>query len=274
MLTIGSDYKAEIMSVMEAFDAERLVNTYNEHFDVVRASTPSLLDEAYRLRYQVYCVENPFENPAEQVDGRETDIDDDRSVHSLLIHRRTGMTAGTVRVILPEPGTQPRPLPIHKVTRSPLLDKIPYHELGEISRFAVSKEFRCRLGESRYADIGSANGPSTYANERRVVPYITFGLIRGVLETCLEHQIKYISAVMEPALIRLLSRIGLVFEPIGDPVRYHGLRQPCAARLGDLVEHSRRERAPVWHYAAEKAFRPVAPPPRLVEAVTVAGLSD
>jgi N-acyl amino acid synthase of PEP-CTERM/exosortase system len=262
------------MTVSEAFAPESLVSTYNEHFDVVRASTPSLLDEAFRLRYQVYCVENPFENPAEQVDGRETDVDDDRSVHSLLIHRRSGMTAGTVRVILPDAGRRPRPLPIHKVTRSPLLDELPPHEMGEISRFAVSKEFRCRLGESRYADIGALNGPSTYASERRVVPYITFGLIRGVLETCLEYQIKYISAVMEPALIRLLSRIGLVFEPIGDAVRYHGLRQPCVARLGDLVERSRRERAPLWQYAGEKAFRPVVSSPALAEAVIVGGVND
>lgn len=261
------------MIATESSDVAGFVNTYNEHFDVVRASTPSLLDEAYRLRYQVYCVENPFENPAEHVDGRETDIDDDRAVHSLLIHRRTGMTAGTVRVILPGEGRRLRPLPIHKVTHSPLLDKLSRHGMGEISRFAVSKEFRGRLGESRHADIGFANGPSTYATERRVVPYITFGLIRGVLETCLEHQIKYIAAVMEPALIRLLSRIGLIFEPIGDPVRYHGLRQPCVARLGDLIERSRSERAPLWQYAGQRAFRSVVPPSRLVEVMTVGDLN-
>jgi len=66
---------------------------YNEHFDVVRADTRALLDQAYRLRYQVYCVENPFESPAEQVNGRETDLDDDRSVHALLVHRRSGAMA-------------------------------------------------------------------------------------------------------------------------------------------------------------------------------------
>ena len=34
------------------------LSCYREHFEVVRASTPSLLDQVYRLRYQVYCVEN------------------------------------------------------------------------------------------------------------------------------------------------------------------------------------------------------------------------
>src|SRR5437016_11075361 len=34
----------------------------------------SLLDEAYRLRYQVYCVENRYEDPDQQVNGRERDV--------------------------------------------------------------------------------------------------------------------------------------------------------------------------------------------------------
>ena len=37
------------------------LSCYREHFEVVRASTPILLDQAYRLRYQVYCVENSYE---------------------------------------------------------------------------------------------------------------------------------------------------------------------------------------------------------------------
>ena len=53
-----------------------LPGSYESYFDIVRADTPALLDEAYRLRYQVYCVENPFENPAEHSDGRERDADD------------------------------------------------------------------------------------------------------------------------------------------------------------------------------------------------------
>ena len=97
--------------IPQSVDAAFLAAAYNEHFDVVRATTPAALDEAYRLRYQVYCVENPFENAAEHVDGREADVDDDRSVHALLVHRRTGITAGTVRVILPGEGKQSRPLP-------------------------------------------------------------------------------------------------------------------------------------------------------------------
>ena len=90
------------------------LSCYREHFEVVRASTPSLLDQVYRLRYQVYCVENDYEDAGRQAEGRETDIYDDRSVHALLIHRRSDAVAGTVRVILPGKDREP-PLPVNLV---------------------------------------------------------------------------------------------------------------------------------------------------------------
>src|SRR5579863_9500193 len=96
-------------------DCQSLTGSYNSYFDIVRADTPALLDAAFRLRYQVYCVENPFENAAEHSDGRERDADDDRSIHTLLVHRRTGIVAGTARVILPIHGGLLRPLPIHRI---------------------------------------------------------------------------------------------------------------------------------------------------------------
>lgn len=230
------------------------VSCYHEHFDMVRADTPALLDQAYRLRYQVYCVENAFEDPAGQMDGRETDGDDDRSVHTLLVHRRSGTVAGTVRVILSDDGTRPRPLPIRRVVDAAsrgLLDQLPRRRTAEISRFAVSKDFRQRHGEYRYADTGEG----TAAAERRVLPYITFGLLRGVLETCRDLKINHICAVMEPALIRLLARIGLTFEAVGGLVQHHGLRQPCVAHLAELVDSSRSTRSLLWRYASETTRR-------------------
>lgn len=89
------------------------LGSYHQHFDVVRADTPTLLDLCYRLRYQVYCLENSFEDPARYPNKREIDDDDDRSVHTLLIHRATGAAAGTARLILPRPDAG-RALPIQK----------------------------------------------------------------------------------------------------------------------------------------------------------------
>lgn len=234
-------------------------SAYANYFDIVRADSPLLLDAAYRLRYQVYCIENPFENAAEHLDGRERDEDDDRSVHALLVHRRTGAFAGTVRAILPCPDDLPRPLPIDRILaehRLGLVRHFPPDSTAEISRFAVSKAFRRRQGEERYADVNVDGDMSVIPSERRMIPYITFGLIRAVVEICTEHGVTHICAVMEPALIRILSRFGLEFQPIGGLVEHHGWRQPCVARLDDLLEHSRSQRTPLWQYTAAYAVGP------------------
>src|SRR5438874_12100382 len=97
---------------------QEFLSCYRQHFEVVRADTPSLLDEAYRLRYQVYCVENRYEDPDQQVNGRGRAVSDDRSVHSLWIHRRSGVAAGTMRVIFPGPVTQDLPRPLNTVPGS------------------------------------------------------------------------------------------------------------------------------------------------------------
>jgi len=33
-----------------------LSKLYTNHFDVIRADTPALLDRVYEIRYQVYCL--------------------------------------------------------------------------------------------------------------------------------------------------------------------------------------------------------------------------
>src|SRR5437016_3162055 len=66
---------------------------YENRFEVIRADTPALLDRVYQLRYQVYCVENQFEDPVENLGGREIDADDDHAAHVLLTHRESGDAA-------------------------------------------------------------------------------------------------------------------------------------------------------------------------------------
>lgn len=235
---------------------------YKRYFDIVRADTPALLDEAYRLRYQVYCIENPFENVTEHPDERERDADDDRSIHALLRHRSTGAFAGTVRVILPHKGVPHRALPVRQLLAKQnrnYVKRVPWRTTGEISRFAVSKQFRRRRAEDRYPDVLTPGTLPRTDDERHVVPYITFGLIRGVLEICREYGVANICAVMEPALIRILGRFGLDFEPIGDLIEHHGMRQPCVARLDELVERNRTDGTLLWQYAN----MPIPPAPHL-----------
>lgn len=214
-----------------------LTALYQEQFQVIHAVSPKILDRIYRLRFQIYCVENRFEDPADNPNGRERDANDDRAAHLLLLHRESGEAAGTARVILPE--LEDRPLPIEEVLdtdgRQSFRD-LPPGSTGEISRFAVSRVFRRhQLQEFRFP-------PGT-------MRFITFGLFRGILEICLERRITHVTAIMEPALLRLLSRFGLNFHAIGGLVEYHGLRQPCVARLQELIDNVRQGCQPLWLYA-------------------------
>ena len=231
---------------------------YESHFSVIRATTPELLRKAYRLRYQVYCVENPFEDPEQQIDQSEIDEYDENSVHTLLVHRRSGEVVGTSRVILPHHKGELRPLPVSTLLRGAhrhRFNEFPAAQTAEISRFAVSKQFRRRCGEERYADVGfSGNASRPEINERRLMPFITLGLLRGVFAICLEYNITHLAAVMEPPLIRILRRLGLDFTPIGELVEHHGVRQPCIARLADLVQQSHEINSLVWQYAGTRTF--------------------
>ena len=224
---------------------------YERHFAVMRATTPELLRKAYRLRYQVYCVENSFEDPEQQIDQSEIDEYDEYAIHTLLMHRRSGEAVGTSRVILPHKG-KPRALPMATLLHGDDLRRFgefPAAQTAEISRFAISKHFRRRCGEVRYADVGfSENASDPAISEQRLMPFIIVGLLGGVLGICLEYGITHLAAVMEPPLIRILRRLGLDFVPIGGLVEHHGLRQPCIAELADLIQHLRDSENLVWQY--------------------------
>ncbi len=231
---------------------------YTNHFDVIRADTPVLLDRVYEIRYQVYCLENAFEDPAQNLGRREIDTDDDRAAHVLLIHLESGEAAGTARVIFPDTSRR-RPLPVERVLDPDgqrLFRRLPAQTTGEISRFAISKAFRRRRSEDRYADVGlNTLSAKSSSSVKCVMPFITFGLLRGIVGTCLQSGLTHTTAVMEPPLIRLLKRFGLDFQSVGGLVEHHGVRQPCVARLHDLIEHARCERNSLWLYAKDEVSR-------------------
>jgi N-acyl amino acid synthase of PEP-CTERM/exosortase system len=169
-----------------------------------------------------------------------------------------------------------RQLPIHRLLSSTdrlVFKAFPPYRTAEVSRFAVSKEFRRRHGEESYADAGiSGRANDTVASERRLMPYVTFGLLRGVLGICLEYGVTHLAALMEPALVRILIRLGLNFERLGGLVEHHRMRQPCAACLADLVQQSRNQGSPLWQYACEEIVkRKQLPIPRAIDLWRKAG---
>lgn len=231
---------------LEAVPTSSLSEIYHRFFDVMAADDEDLLDEALRLRYQVYCVEHAFENPLEHPNGREIDRYDTHSVHSVLIHKPTQAVVGTVRLILPSD----EPLPITEVCHDVALHSgtvFPNAKTAEISRFAISKTFRRRAEDQRGIDASLVDD-TTIADpsNRRVIPHMALGLMKAVMQMSVCHGVTHLCAVMDPALLRLLSRFGIHFEPLGAAVSYHGTRQPCHGDIVTILKGLRTERPDTW----------------------------
>jgi N-acyl amino acid synthase of PEP-CTERM/exosortase system len=225
---------------------------YDSHFAVVSADTPELLDAAHALRYQVYCVEHGFEDPAKQLGEREWDSYDAQSVHAVLISKPSGDVVGCVRLILPCRGAEFGSLPIRELLSAAdgrRLDMFPRHRTAEISRYAIDKRYRRRQGEGLYPDV-AWNDPSTVAL-RRLVPQMSLGLMRGVCLLAAEHDIETVCAAMSAPLLRLLERFGLVFERLGPPIDYHGQRQPCVANGEQLLAGMAQRNQDYYHLVAQ-----------------------
>ena len=207
---------------------------YDRYFTVRPATTPELLNAAYALRYQVYCVEHAFENRDEHPDQLEIDRYDGHSVHAVLIYRPSNEVVGCVRLILPQADSGIAALPMRGLLQGDAgtrLDACDPKRTAEISRYAVSKALRRRQGEELYPDVNEIS----HDDMRRVVPHVSVGLVRAVAQLAADRGVTKVCAAMAPALSRLLERFGLVFERLGPAIDYHGLRQPCMADCEDLL---------------------------------------
>jgi len=217
---------------------DSLLQRFNAHFYTVTANTPAQIREAQRVRYHVYCVENPLEPPnPEEI---ETDCFDAHSAHSLLVYRAAAKALGTVRLILPLPGETTHSFPMQDVLGAAAAHefrKLPLHSAAEVSRFSISRQFRrtAEGTEEAQADFISVSGP-----------LMRLGLIQSLVRMSFEYGISHWCAMMEPTLLRMLAAMAIRFRAVGPLVEFHGLRQPCYCNLADILEAVRRERPAFW----------------------------
>ena len=209
---------------MTTRDAMTALSTFRQMYAVQVADTPDLVQEAYRLRHQVYCLERGYEPGTE---GLETDAFDAHARHAVVRDRRDGQVVGTVRLILPVPGSR-RSLPTQQLCQAGLLDRLPQATIAEVSRFAISKD---RRGADAMGDS-----------------LLRLSLVQGALRLSREAGVTHWCAVMERSLLRLLRATAIHFTPAGPCVEYHGLRQPAYADLDAMVARMEIEQPGIWHF--------------------------
>ncbi|RBW50238.1 PEP-CTERM/exosortase system-associated acyltransferase [Marinobacter sp. F3R11] len=227
---------------------------FNSVFSVQLATSQETINEVFRLRYQVYCIDRPFEDPSSFADKREHDAYDARSVHGLIRHRMSGDSVAAVRLVMAgqHPGATDFPMEapcIHRMDKDAqaAITSVRRDQIAEISRMAVSREFRRRLNEEK--EVSGISEPAYYIdseNGKRAMPYISLGLFAAILQMSIKNGITHWMAVMEPAQLRLLKRFGVEFDHVGPVMEYHGRRCPAFTEAATLIERMRKQRPDVW----------------------------
>lgn len=240
-----------------------IYDKFYEFFEMIPANDDALRKEVYKLRYQVYCLETGFEKEEDCVTeydqknqkvGLETDAFDARSSHFLVKHRRSNLYAATVRLVLPDNEPYiPYPIETHCKLSHPITDSKIRRHVAEISRLAVSKNFKKRTGEAGTTTGISPNFEAQLEpDERRIFPHITISLFAAIVKMTRERDITHWYAVMEPTLLRLLKRFGIHFSEIGPKINYHGMRSPCMAVVDDVLPSIKATSRPFWDLITDK----------------------
>lgn len=234
------------------------------HFDAVfsetTVSTAADIEESFRLRYLVYCLDRGFEDATDFPGGKERDQYDDAALHCLLRDRVGRRALGTVRLIRAAAAnpSSVNGLPLAEYAPKESIDilkRLPAASTAEVSRFAIARSARDILCHSQ---AGTKSGLRIAASEAqhsgKLLPYMSLGLIRGLVRLSMQHGITHWCLAAEPSLLRRLRGFGLHFASAGPLVEHRGLRQICYANVRDLLARAEAEHPAFWDIITVSGF--------------------
>ena len=106
---------------------------FDRTYEVILADTEISQAIHRKIRYQVYCLENPFENPADFPLGEEYDPWDNDSAQFIVRNRLLGTWVAAMRLVLPHCVR----FPIEKLSCLTSDSPLPRHQLAEVSRIST-----------------------------------------------------------------------------------------------------------------------------------------
>lgn len=203
------------------------INATRSELLVRIADTPDLISEAFKLRHQVYCLERGYEA---SLNNMEKDEYDCQSHHVVLCKRSSGEVIGTARLILPVASKRQTSFPMQQVCPPNTFRGLPFRGMAEVSRFAISKERR---------DLSVA-----------ATSLSRLALVQGLVQLSQDIDVTHWCAMMERSLLRLLRASAIHFTPLGEPVEYHGLRQPAYCEVKTMLDRMAYEQPEIWRFIA------------------------
>lgn len=239
--------------------AEFTAEAYTEAFDSVIAGNDALRNQAFRLRYEVFCIENTgFENPDDHPDKLESDKYDSHAVQGLLVHRYSGFAVGSVRMVLPVADQWQCSMPIQDHCMHPSV-----HHRGtimnslETSRFCIPRSMRKRICQKEtYRMHGDIDGADLHLpvrpvqemidRTRTLLPYLCIGLVKLPLQVAVESNREHIVATLDPRLLQRLTQLGICSTRLGEDIEFHGVRSPVLFLPIDIFENTYKNKREVW----------------------------
>lgn len=219
---------------------QSLLDSFKSHFTTVDADRPPHVSAAYKLRFQVYCVEKQFEDSKAHPNELERDEFDSHSVQGLLLHRTSGIALGTARLVLPLSNAPERSFAIQRLLRDETLKlakDVPHGLAAEVSRFSISKHSLRRV-----PNTGHDGSQADY----RSGPLMRLGLLQMLIRMSVKNGITHWYGLIEPSLMRMMAAMSFHVEPMGPLVDYHGMRQPCFCSLSKVLAEVKRDRPSFW----------------------------
>jgi len=221
------------MHGVQAMAQTSIAANFGKYFELKLAQCPEQLEQAFHIRYQVYCEEFEYEPQGHFPDKMERDAFDDRALHCLMTHRETQTPVGCIRFICADSDDEDRPLPFERFCPPTSAfgihpQHLPKACYGELSRLAVLESFRRRRKDTKQPVSLTPNETHETPEQRDAFPMIPIGLFMAGIAMFLRSEADFSFALMEPRLARLLQRFGIRFIQAGELVDHHGARAPFA----------------------------------------------
>ncbi len=209
---------------------------FDDTFSVVPVMRPQDLDNVYKLRYEVYCLERGFEDSYQFPHKQEIDIYDARSIYTLLEHKKSGEFIGTARLILPDQNhiddNDFDHFPAQCLSSHPMVydeDIFPSKRTAEVSRICYSQKKASELGINAM-------------EQKLILP----GLLSGIYMLCDLYEVDTLMALLEKRLIDRCHQIGFSPGEVGDSIEHKGIRHLVSYNRGQCADLVREKNLDIW----------------------------
>jgi len=169
--------------------------------------TPEQIRMAQALRYEVYCLEKEWIEPSSCDGGLEVDEYDELAVHFLVFDDESEMVLGTSRLLLGSCQT------------------LPGESFLDLEALGLQPAQTCEV--SRLASLRASRAPN----------FEVFLLLMHEMSVWVaDFDIVAALSVADVPLHRMMSRIGMPFMAVGEPVEYLG--SECIPSVIDVAGFS------------------------------------